>query len=84
MANAAIFFTNLPLIVKHVQSAFRPSFPIAEGIGIFIGVAAWDVLSAGEMSLLKAALVASGGALILFFFRCLQARLRSKRQIDRL
>ena len=64
--------------------AAKPSFPIAEGIGIFFGVAAWDVLSAGEMALIKAALIAGGGALTIFAFRCLQTRLRDKRRIDRL
>jgi hypothetical protein len=34
-------------------------FPVAEGIGIFIGIVAWDVLSAGEMELLKASLIAA-------------------------
>ncbi len=66
------------------MSATRSSFPIAEGVGIFIGVTAWDVLSAGEMELLKAVLIAGSGALSLFVFRCLQTKLRNKRQINRL
>ncbi|MEF8698592.1 MAG: hypothetical protein V5B32_13905 [Candidatus Accumulibacter sp. UW26] len=37
--------------------------PLTEGIGIFVGVVAWDILSAGEMELLKASLIATAGAL---------------------
>ena len=66
------------------MSATGSSFPIAEGIGIFVGVTAWDVLSAGEMELLKAVLIAGGSALSLFALRCLQAKLRNKRQVNRL
>jgi hypothetical protein len=25
-------------------------FPISEGVGLFVGIVAWDVLSAGEMN----------------------------------
>ncbi len=80
---AANCFINPRRVAKAVGSAFRPSFPVAEGIGIFIAVTAWDVLSAGETSLIKAALIAIGGALSLFVFRCLQTRLRNKQRVDR-
>ncbi len=45
-------------------------FPLAEGIGIFVGIVAWDVLSVGEMELLKASLVATAGALLWYGVRC--------------
>lgn len=45
-------------------------FPLAEGIGIFVGIVAWDVLSVGEMELLKASLVATAGALVWYGVRC--------------
>lgn len=51
-----------------------PPFPVTEGIGIFIGIVAWDVLSAGEMELLKASLIAATGALIWYGARCWSSR----------
>jgi len=39
-------------------------FPLAEGMGIFLGVAAWDLLTAGEAHFLKAALLGAGGAIV--------------------
>ncbi len=44
-------------------------FPVAEGIGIFIGVAAWELLTVGELKLLEALLAgaacaASGAVLV--------------------
>ena len=39
-------------------------FPVAEGVGIFIGIVAWNVLTAGELELLRAPLIAAGGALV--------------------
>ncbi len=39
-------------------------FPVAEGVGIFIGIVAWNVLTAGELELLRASLIAAGGALV--------------------
>jgi len=37
---------------------------VAEGVGIFIGIVAWNVLTAGELELLRASLIAAGGALV--------------------
>lgn len=51
-----------------------PPFPLSEGIGIFIGIVAWDVLRAGEMELLKASLIAATGALIWYGARCWLSR----------
>lgn len=54
-------------------------FPLSEGIGIFVGVVAWDVLSAGEVQLLKAALLAASGALAWYGLRCALKLIRRKR-----
>ena len=53
-------------------------FPVAEGIGIFIGIVAWDVLSAGEIELLKASLIAAVGALVWYGARCWLSRRRRR------
>ena len=52
-------------------------FPLAEGIGIFIGVAAWDLLTAGELQWLKALLAGAAGALVWYGAR----RLRSSADV---
>jgi hypothetical protein len=52
--------------------------PLAEGIGIFLGIVGWDVLTAGEMELLKASLIAAAGALAWYGVRCWRAN-REKR-----
>ncbi len=54
-------------------------FPIAEAVGIFIGIAAWDVLSIGKVDLLSAALFAAGGAGIWYGARCWLAHRRRGR-----
>jgi hypothetical protein len=44
---------------------------LPKGIGIFVGIVAWDVLSAGEMELLKASsLIAAAAALAWYGVRC--------------
>ena len=44
-------------------------FPVVEGIGIFIGVAAWDLLALGELQWLKALLAGAIGALVWYAVR---------------
>ncbi|WP_300456518.1 hypothetical protein [Accumulibacter sp.] len=44
-------------------------FPIAEGFGIFVAIAAADVLIAGEVNLFKASLIAAGAAIVLYLAR---------------
>lgn len=39
-------------------------FPVVEGVGIFIGIVAWNVLTSGELELFRASLIAAGGALV--------------------
>src|ERR1035437_3663731 len=52
----------------------RATFPVAEGIGIFVGIVAWDLLSNGHMDIAKAALVAVPSSLVWFGIRCWKTR----------
>jgi hypothetical protein len=45
-------------------------FPLAEGIGIFVGILAWDLLSEGRLNPLKALLIAVPCALVWYAIRC--------------
>jgi arginine exporter protein ArgO len=48
----------------------RPTkFPLAEGVGIFVGILAWDLLSVGHPNLLKALLIAVPCALVWYGVR---------------
>lgn len=39
--------------------SFRSTkFPLAEGVGIFVGILAWDLLSEGRLEVMKALLIA--------------------------
>lgn len=44
-------------------------FPLAEGVGIFVGILAWDMLSEGHLDLLKALAIAFPCTLIWFAVR---------------
>ncbi len=54
-------------------------FPLAEGLGIFFGIAAWDVLSVGTVDLLTAGLLSAGAAGVWYGARCWLAHRRRKR-----
>ena len=45
-------------------------FPLAEGIGIFVGILAWDLLSEGRLNIFKALLIAVPCALVWYAVRC--------------
>ncbi|SBT04293.1 hypothetical protein ACCAA_130196 [Candidatus Accumulibacter aalborgensis] len=49
-------------------------FPLAEGVGIFIGIVAWDVLTLGEFDLLKASLIGASSALAWYGVRTFRRR----------
>ncbi|MDR1708333.1 MAG: hypothetical protein LBS70_01265 [Candidatus Accumulibacter sp.] len=49
---------------------FRTKFPLAEGVGVFIGILAWDILNDGWPNPLKALLIAVPCALVWFAIRC--------------
>jgi hypothetical protein len=44
-------------------------FPLAEGVGIFVGILAWDLLSEGRLNPLKALLIAVPCALVWYVIR---------------
>lgn len=54
------------------------TFPIAEGVGIFVGIAAWDLLTDGRMDLAKAVLIALPCAIVWFGVRCWKERNKDK------
>jgi len=56
----------------------RTTFPVAEGVGIFVGIVAWDLLSDGHPDLAKAAMIAVPCSLIWFGIRCWRARGKDK------
>ncbi|MBE2259392.1 MAG: hypothetical protein H6942_05065 [Candidatus Accumulibacter sp.] len=55
------------------------SFPAAEGVGIFVGIVAWEVLSVGQMHLLKAVLIAAASTLVWYGARHWWTASRRKR-----
>ncbi len=52
--------------------------PIAEGLGIFVGVVGWDLLADGHIEIVKAALIAAPATLIWFGARCWLGKERDK------
>ena len=52
-----------------LMPAHKSRFPIAEGVGIFVGVVAWDLLSNGYVEITKALLVAIPSSLAWFAVR---------------
>jgi arginine exporter protein ArgO len=52
----------------------RPTYPIAEGIGIFIGIVALNLLAEGHLEIIRAALIAGACSLAWFGLRCWKTR----------
>ena len=73
-------FRNMPASHAHRQSPStvtpvrRSRFPVAEGMGIFLGVIAWDLLSEGYVDLTKALIVTAPVSLGWFALRCWKDR----------
>lgn len=69
---------NTPLIApsRHVPNvmAVPGRVPITEGIAVFIGVAAWDLLSEGRLDAAKALLIAGSCTLVWYAIRCWRDR----------
>ena len=42
------------------------TFPVAEGVGIFVGIVAWDLLTDGRVDIAKALLIAAPCAIAWF------------------
>lgn len=62
------------------MSTPRVTFPTAEGIGVFIGIVAWDLLTDGHMDLFKSMLITVPVTLAWFCLRCWKSRSARKRQ----
>jgi len=60
------------------MAAPRTPFPIAEGLGVFIGVLAWGLLTEGHLEIIRAAFIASVCSLAWFVLRCWKNRTRNK------
>jgi hypothetical protein len=64
---------NRPGYTGLSSTPLRPAkFPLAEGIAIFVGVMAWDLLVEGSSDLLKALLIAVPCTLAWYAIRCLR------------
>ena len=56
------------------------TFPVAEGIGVFVGIIAWDLFNDGHLELIKAIAIAAPCSLIWYGIRYWKARMtRSER-----
>ena len=55
------------------------TFPLAEGIGVFVGVVAWDLVTDGHMEIIKALLIAVPCSLAWFGVRCWKEKSRNKK-----
>ena len=56
----------------------RTTYPVAEGVGIFVGIVAWDLLSDGQMDVIKAAFIAIPCSAVWFGIRWWRARSQNK------
>ena len=54
------------------------TFPVAEGLGIFVGIVAWDLLTAGRVDIAKALLIAAPCTLAWFGIRYWKQKSRDK------
>lgn len=55
------------------------SFPFAEGVGVFVGIVAWDLLAEGQMEIVKALLIAAPCSLLWYGARCWLEQSRRKK-----
>ena len=56
----------------------RTAFPLAEGVGIFVGIASWYLLSDGQLAIAKSLAVATPLTLLWYGLRCWKNRSRNK------
>ena len=54
------------------------TFPVAEGLGIFVGIVAWDLLTDGRVDIAKALLIAAPCTLVWFGIRYWKQRVKDK------
>jgi len=55
----------------------RTTFPLAEGVGIFVGIVAWDLLVDGHMEIFRSVLIAAFCSLVWYAIRHWRGRARS-------
>lgn len=67
-------FYKPPVSTMPINQFKRPPLPLAEGVGIFIGVVAWNLLSDGHLALFRALLVTIPCTLLWYAARYLLAR----------
>ena len=58
----------------------RTTFPVAEGIGVFVGIIAWDLFNDGHPELLKAIAIAAPCSLIWYGVRHWKARTQNRKR----
>jgi arginine exporter protein ArgO len=56
------------------------TFPLAEGLGIFVGIVAWDLLVDGHMAIIRSVLIAAACSLVWFGIRHWRGRARNQRR----
>ena len=57
----------------------RATFPVAEGIGVFVGIIAWDLFNDGHLELIKAIAIAAPCSLNMVWHSLLESQDDSKR-----
>ncbi|WP_301102419.1 hypothetical protein [Propionivibrio sp.] len=62
----------------NTMPAPHTTFPVAEGLGIFVGVVAWYLLADGHIELIRALLAAAAGSIVWFGLRCWKEKNRNK------
>ena len=65
-------------LLRHAPRHKNPPFPLIEGVGILIGVMAWDLLNDGYVNIDKAFLIAVPCTLIWFAIRCWRYRAQNR------
>jgi len=56
------------------------TFPLAEGLGIFVGIVAWDLLVYGRIQIIRPVLIATACSLVWFAIRHWRGRARNQQQ----
>jgi hypothetical protein len=54
------------------------AFPLAEGLGIFVGIVAWDLLVDGQMAIFRSVLIAAFCSIVWFAIRHWRGRTRNQ------
>ena len=64
-----------------MKSVMRPTtpFPLSEGIGIFVGVMAWDLLFDGQAEFMKAVIITVPCTLAWFAIRCWRDKTKNRK-----